>query len=512
MDLATGLAHVDWSRLQFAVTAMFHFIFVPLTLGLAFIVAFMETIYVRTGDEYWKRVTKFWMKLFAINFVVGISTGLIMEFQFGMNWSNYSWVVGDVFGAPLAIEGIVAFFLEATFFAVMFFGWDKVRKGTHLFATWMVAIGSNLSALWILIANGWMQYPVGSHYNPDTARLEMLNFWEILFSPMGIIKFLHTVGSGYVVASLFVVTVSAWYLLKKRDTVFAKRSIAVAAAFGLITSIFLAGTGDQSGYIIAQKQPMKLAAMEGLYDGERQAGVVAMGILRPNVKPGDGQDPFWLEIKIPYALSFMGYRDVNAFVPGINDLVYGNAAEGIIGAGELMERGALAQIALAAYKESVKAGDRAGSEFHRMTVAENAPYIGYGSLEKPEDIVPPVGITFYSFRIMVMLGMFFIALFGAILFLLHRGQIEKYPPFLRLCLLGLPLGYIAAQAGWVVAEVGRQPWAVQDLLPVHTAATSIGAGAIQISFWIFVFIFVVFFMAGLKVMLEQIKIGPEGGK
>lgn len=512
MELATGIGYVDWSRLQFAVTAMFHFIFVPLTLGLAFIVAIMETIYVKTGDEYWKMVTKFWMKLFAINFVVGISTGLIMEFQFGTNWSNYSWLVGDIFGAPLAVEGIVAFFLEATFFAVMFFGWDKVRQGTHLFATWMVAIGSNLSALWILIANGWMQYPVGSHFNPDTARNEMLNFWEILFSPVAITKFLHTVASGYVVAALFVVGISAWYLLKKRDVQFAKRSMAIGAAFGLMMSIFLAMSGDESGYEIAQKQPMKLAAMEGLYDGERQAGVVALGMLTPGKRPGDDRDPFLFDIHIPYALSFMGYRDVNAFVPGINDLVYGNSAEGIESASTLIERGKTAQSALASYKQAQDNGDFVAAARYRALVEQNAPYIGYGYLENPTDIVPPVALTFYSFRVMVGLGVFFIALFAGIFFFLRRGTIEDKPWFLRLCVFSIPLGFIAAQAGWLVAEVGRQPWAIQDLLPVQAAATSIGAGAVQITFWLFVLLFIIFFIAGLRVMLQQIVIGPQGGK
>ncbi|MBB5022297.1 cytochrome ubiquinol oxidase subunit I [Desulfurispira natronophila] len=512
MDLATGIEHVDWSRLQFAVTAMFHFIFVPLTLGLGFIVAIMETIYVKTGDEYWKMVTKFWMKLFAINFVVGVSTGLIMEFQFGTNWSNYSWLVGDIFGAPLAIEGIVAFFLEATFFAVMFFGWDKISKGAHLFSTWMVAIGANLSALWILVANGWMTYPVGAHFNPETARNEMLSFAEILFSPVAITKFLHTVASGYVVAALFVVGISAWYLLKGRETQFAKRSIAVAAAFGLITSIFLAMSGDESGYEIAQKQPMKMAAMEGLYDGQTQAGVVALGMLTPGKRPGDDREPFLFDIYIPYALSFMGYRDINAFVPGINDLVYGNPEQGIPAASELIERGNLAQESLAAFHDARDRGDEIAMSQHRSVIEEHAPYIGYGYLSEPTDIVPPVALTFYSFRVMVGLGVFFIVLFAATFYFLRKNTLENKTWFLRLCVLSIPLGFIAAQAGWLVAEVGRQPWAIQDLLPVQAAATSIGAGAVQITFWLFVLLFIIFFIAGFKIMLRQIVIGPQGGK
>ena len=265
------LSLIDWSRAQFALTAIYHWIFVPLTLGLSFIIAIMESIYVRTGKEEWKRITQFWMKLFGINFAIGIATGIILEFEFGTNWSNYSWYVGDIFGAPLAIEGIMSFFLESTFIAIMFFGWEKVSKKFHLLSSWLVAIGSNLSALWILVANAWMQSPVGMHFNPETARSEMLNFWEVLFSPVAINKFLHTVTSAYVLAALFVIAVSAWYLLKKRNLMLAKKSMVIAATFGLLASLFLAITGDGSAYQVAQKQPAKLAAMEGLYHGKTQA-------------------------------------------------------------------------------------------------------------------------------------------------------------------------------------------------------------------------------------------------
>jgi len=271
---------VNWSRAQFALTAMYHWLFVPLTLGLSFIVAFMETLYVRTGNPEWKRITKFWMSIFGINFAIGVATGIILEFEFGTNWSNYSWFVGDIFGAPLAIEGIMAFFLESTFIAVMFFGWNKVSKKFHLLSTWLVAIGSNLSALWILVANAWMQNPAGMRFNPDTARNEMVDFWEVLFSPVAINKFLHTISSGYVLASVFVMGVSAWYLLKNREHLFAKRSIVVASVFGLITSVFIVLTGDGSARNIAQFQPMKFAAMENLYVGQQNAPLVAIGILK----------------------------------------------------------------------------------------------------------------------------------------------------------------------------------------------------------------------------------------
>jgi cytochrome d ubiquinol oxidase subunit I len=271
------LGMVDWARSQFALTAMYHWLFVPLTLGLSLLCAFFESIYVSTGNEEWKRITKFWMTLFGINFAIGVATGIM--FEFGTNWSNYSWMVGDIFGAPLAIEGIVAFFLEATFFAVMFFGWDRVSKGFHLFSTWMVAIGANLSALWILVANGWMQYPVGMAFNPETVRFEMQNFWEVLFSPMAIAKFTHTTSTSFLVGALFVIAVSSWYLLRGRHVVMARKSIIVAAAFGLLSTVYVAFTGDESAYVTANKQPMKLAAYEGLYQGRINAPMTVFGIV-----------------------------------------------------------------------------------------------------------------------------------------------------------------------------------------------------------------------------------------
>ncbi|MEJ2698499.1 MAG: cytochrome ubiquinol oxidase subunit I, partial [Desulfuromonadales bacterium] len=280
------LSQVNWARAQFALTAMFHWIFVPLTLGLSFLLAFFETLYVRSGNPEWKRVTKFWMKLFAINFAIGIATGLILEFEFGTNWSNYSWMVGDIFGAPLAAEGIFAFFIEATFFAVMFFGWNRVSKKFHLFSTWMVAFGSNLSALWILVANGWMQFPRGMTFNADTARFEMHDFWSVLFSPVAIAKFTHATSSGFLLACLFVVSVSSWFLLKKRHLGLARKSIVVACIFGLLSSAFVAFTGDDSAYNVSKNQPMKLAALEGLYNGETGCALCAVGVLNPAKKPG----------------------------------------------------------------------------------------------------------------------------------------------------------------------------------------------------------------------------------
>lgn len=502
---------VDWSRAQFALTAMYHWIFVPLTLGLGFIVAIMETIYLKTNDEFWKKTTKFWMSLFAINFAIGVATGIIMEFEFGTNWANYSWFVGDIFGAPLAVEGILAFFMESTFFAVMFFGWEKVSKGFHLLSTWLVAIGSNLSALWILVANAWMQYPIGMTFNPNTVRNEMNNFWDVLFSPVAISKFLHTIGSGYVLASLFVIGVSAWYLLKKRDILFAKKSMIIGATFGLITSIFLILSGDESAHQIALKQPMKLAAMEGLYEGEEKVGIVAFGLLNPKKTMTNEENTFLFDFTIPYALSFLSFHDINAYVPGIKDLVYGNEERGILSVEEKMQKGKVAIEALESYKEAKKTSNEFLLNNSKILLDENMKYFGYGHIKNKEDVIPPVSITFYSFHIMVGLGTWFTILFALVLFLSTKKEILNYRIILKLTLFSIPLGYIASEAGWVVAEVGRQPWAIQELMPVGIAATKIATTNVMISFFIFAILFTVLLIAEIKIMTKQIKIGPNGG-
>lgn len=502
---------VDWSRAQFALTAMYHWLFVPLTLGLGFIVAIMETMYVKTGSEFWKKTTKFWMTLFAINFAIGVATGIIMEFEFGTNWANYSWFVGDIFGAPLAIEGILAFFLESTFFAVMFFGWNKVGKKFHLLSTWLVAIGSNLSALWILVANGWMQYPVGMTFNPDSVRNEMSNFWDVLFSPVAISKFLHTIASGYVMASLFVIGISAWYLLKNRDVVFAKNSMLVGATFGLITALFLTLSGDESAHQVALKQPVKLAAMEGLYEGRAEAGIVGIGILNPEKTIYNEEKVFIMEIEAPYALSLLGYHDIHAYVPGLKDLVYGNEEQGIMGADEKIIKGKIAIDAFTNYKKAHANKDTKSMALNKSILDDNMHYFGYGYLDKAEDIIPPVAITFYAFHIMVALGGWFLILFAVVLFLLTKKDIQNYRVVLWSAVLSIPLGYIAGEAGWVVAEVGRQPWAIQDLMPVGVAATNIATSNVMISFFLFAFLFTTLLIAEIKIMTTQIKIGPEEG-
>ncbi len=501
---------VDWSRAQFALTALYHWIFVPLTLGLTFIVAIMESIYVKTGDVWWKNTTKFWMGLLAINFAIGLATGIIMEFEFGTNWSNYSWIVGDIFGAPLAIEGLMAFFMESTFFAVMFFGWEKVSKKAHLLSTWLVALGSNLSALWILIANGWMQHPVGMEFNPDTARNEMTDFWALVFNPNAYAKFLHTISGGYVLASLFVIAISSWYLLKKRDLHFARRSILVAASFGFMVSLFNVTTGDDSARHVAKHQPMKLAAMEGLYEGEAGAEIVAFGILNPNKKLGDDQDAFLFKISIPYGLSALSYHKLDAYIPGIQELVYGDKTRQIISAQEKIDIGKEAVKALSDYKEAKKSAQMQKADEALSLFKEKSRFLGYGYLEKPEDVVPPVAITFYAFHTMVMFGSWFIFLFLMMLYLSMTNELHKKKWVLWSGVASLPMGYAAQEAGWITAEVGRQPWAIQDMLPVGMATSNISSSSVMITFWMFAILFTALLIAEVKIMSTQIKIGPEG--
>lgn len=514
---------VDWSRAQFALTAIYHWLFVPLTLGLGFICAIMETVYYRTGDEFWKRTTKFWLRLFGINFAIGIATGLILEFEFGTNWSNYSHFVGDIFGAPLAIEGIMAFFLEATFVAVVFFGWNKVSKGFHLASTWLTAIGANLSALWILVANAWMQYPVGCTFNLETVRNEMTSFWDVLLSPVAVNKFTHTVTSSFVLAAVFVIGVSAWYLLKGREEKMAKKSIAIASVFGLIFSLVTAFSGDRSGAIIAEVQPMKLAAMEGLYDGEEGAGLTVIGILRPESERSSNDDAFYFKLGIPKLLSIMSYRDAEAYVAGINDLVNGNPAYGIMSAEEKIERGRKAVEELARYRDAKRNGDQAAideitAEFDPSTpegeefLREYFAYFGYGYLDSPNDIVPDVPLTFYMFRIMVGLGAFFILLFAVFLWLSYKDRLERYRWILWIAIFSVPLAYLAGQAGWCIAEVGRQPWVIQDLMPTSIAASRIGSGAVITTFFLFLALFSILLAAELRIMFKQIALGPDKEK
>jgi cytochrome d ubiquinol oxidase subunit I len=514
------LSLVNWSRGQFALTAYYHWLFVPLTLGLSLILAFMETMYVRTGDEKWKNITKFWMTLFGINFAIGVATGIIMEFEFGTNWSNYSWFVGDIFGAPLAIEGIMAFFLESTFLAVMFFGWNKISRKWHLASTWLVAIGANLSALWILVANAWMQHPVGMHFNPETARNEMLNFWEILLSPVAVMKWLHTTASGFVLAAVFVTGISAWFLLKKRENLLARRSIMVAATFGILASIFLIWSGDQSTRQIVHVQPMKFAAIEGLYHGQKGAGLVAIGVMSQASDDPENENlkDFAVRIEIPNFLSYMAYGHFDAFVPGVIDLIRGNPENNIISSVEKMERGKYAREILKEMKDARAADDfvtyeARKSKFMDPGFQENYfRYFGYGFIDEPGKLIPNVPLSFYSFHIMVGLGFWFLVFFVFALVMAWRDTLARRRGFLRLAIWTIPLAYLASLTGWTVAEMGRQPWVIQDLLPTFAAVSQIDAGMVQVTFWLFAAIFTTLAIAEVRIMTRQIKLGPKEGR
>lgn len=487
---------IDWSRAQFALTAIYHWLFVPLTLGLAVIMATMETLYVRTGNEFWKRTAKFWMKLFGINFAIGVATGLILEFQFGTNWSNYSWFVGDIFGAPLAIEGILAFFMEATFVAVMFFGWHKVSKGFHLASTWLTGLGATISAWWILVANSWMQYPVGMEFNPETMRNEMVDFMAVAFSPVAVVKFFHTVLSSWMLGAAFVIGVSAWYLIRKREKEFALASMKVAAAVGLFAALVTAGTGDKSAYQVAQVQPMKLAAMEALYEGGTHESLTVVG-----------------SIKIPEMLSFLATHSTAGYVPGINNLLEGGYTlpdgSTALSADEKMVNGKKAITALDDFRRAKEEGDEASMQIARSALKEYMPYFGYGYIQNKEDLVPHVGLLFWSFRVMVGLGMYFILFFLVILFLVWKKRLAELNWLHWISLWSIPLAYIASQAGWIVAEMGRQPWTIQDLLPVNAAVSKLETGSVQTTFFIFLIMFTVLLIAEIGIMVKAIRKGPD---
>jgi cytochrome d ubiquinol oxidase subunit I len=503
---------IDWSRAQFALTAMYHWLFVPLTLGLGLIMCILETIYYRTGDEKWKRTVKFWMKLFGVNFAIGVATGIILEFEFGTNWSNYSWFVGDIFGAPLAIEGIVAFFMEATFIAVLFFGWNKVSKGFHLASTWLTVIGATMSAWWILVANAWMQFPAGMDFNPDVVRNEMTDFVAVALSPVAVNKFFHTVISSWMLGATFVIGVSSWFLLKKREKTFALDSIKVAVLVGIAGIVLSFVTGDKSATLVAQKQPMKLAAMEALYEGGNSVGLVGVGVLAPGKQYNDSKDPFVFKIEIPNMLSFLAVRDFDGYVPGINNLVNGgyDTPKGkALSIEEKMEKGRTAQAALDKYREAKKANDKALQTEAKQTLDENFEYFGYGYFKSPADAIPNVALVFYAFRVMVILGGFFLLLFIVIWFYSFKKKFAETKWLQWVALFSIPLAYITSQAGWIVAEVGRQPWAIQDILPVTTAISSIDTASVQVTFFIFLTLFTVLLIAELGIMVKQIKAGPE---
>lgn len=487
-------ALTDWSRLQFALTACYHWIFVPLTLGLSVIMAIMESIYVKKGDPFWRQTAKFWMKLFAINFAVGIATGIILEFEFGTNWSNYSWFVGDIFGAPLAIEGILAFFMEATFFAVMFFGWNKVSRRTHLAATWLTGIGASVSALWILVANAWMQHPVGMTFNPDTVRHEMTDFWALVLNPVATSKFFHSVFSGWMTGAIFVIGISSWYLLRKRHTRFALASIRIAALTGIAGTLAVMLSGDSSGVHAAKYQPMKLAAIEGLADGGTRAPF--------SVVPG---------VEIPGMLSILATHNIDGYVPGINNMLDGYTTpegETFPSAEKKMESGKKAIEAFKTYRAN-KDKDPHTAMQARKVLQENIAHFGYGYIQSRNELVPPVRLLYWAFRVMVGLGGYLFLLMVAVLWAERKKRLAEMKWLLRIALLSTPLVYLAGQAGWIVAEVGRQPWTIEGLLPVKAAVSSVSVAAVQTTFFIFVAIFTLFLLIEIRILLKAIQKGPE---
>ena len=478
---------VDLSRLQFALTAMYHFLFVPLTLGLSFMLVVMEVTYVVTGKEMYKDMTRFWGKLFGINFALGVATGITMEFQFGTNWAYYSHYVGDIFGAPLAIEGLMAFFLESTFIGLFFFGWDRLSKGKHLLATCLMALGSNLSALWILVANAWMMAPVGSEFNFETMRMEMTNFWAVVTSEWAQAKFAHTIAGGYMTGAMFVMALSAYYMLRRQDVSFAKSSFRLAAVFGTVAAL------------------LTIAAMEAIWDTHEAPAPMTLFAL-----PDEEARTNHAQIDFPWVMGLIGTRSLSTEIPGINQL----EAQ----ARERIENGVKAVTTLEALRKDPK-----NAELREAFTAVKDD-LGYGLLLKrytedvsaatPEmiaqaaaDTIPGVAPMFWSFRLMVGCGLAMALVFvlGAVYSV--KNVITEKRTLLKLTLLALPLPWLACEAGWFVAEYGRQPWTIYNILPTHLSVSSLSAGEVLGS----VIGFVVLYSALLVVeMWLMIRLGRKG--
>lgn len=501
---------IDWSRAQFALTAIYHWLFVPLTLGLALIMGIMETCYYRTGKQFWREAAVYWQRLFGVNFAMGVATGIILEFEFGTNWSNYSWFVGDIFGAPLAIEGIVAFFMESTFVAVMFFGWEKVSRGFHLASTWLTGLGATISAWWILVANSWMQYPVGCEFNPDTVRNEMTSFIDVALSPFAVDKFFHTVTSSWIIGAVFVCAVSCWYLLKRRNTRLATESIKIASVVGIAAAVLTMATGDSSAVKVAQAQPMKLAAMEALYDGGNGVGLTAVAAVNPFEQPDyakGGEPP--LRIAMPCGLSLLATHSLDGYVPGVNDLLNGyTRADGKRepSAEEKMQRGRKAIAMLAEYRK-LKAANPGDKQLPRLAaqLKEDMPYFGYGYIKDRAELVPYIPVNFYAFRVMVGVGTLLLLFFLVIGHVAWRRDVAGSRRWLHWAAIAmLPLAYIASEAGWIVAELGRQPWAIQDMMPTLAAVSDISTGSVALTFFIFLVLFTVLLVAELRIMCKVI--------
>lgn len=500
---------VEASRLQFAITAIYHFLFVPLTLGLAVVLGIMESVYVMSGKEIWRDMTKFWGKLFAINFAMGVATGITMEFQFGTNWAYYSHYVGDIFGVPLAIEGLMAFFLESTFVGMFLFGWNRLSKGAHLTVTWLMAIGTNLSALWILIANGWMQNPIGATFNPETMRMELHSFFEIFFNEVAQSKFVHTISAGYVTGAMFVLSVSCYYLLKKTNLEIARRSVIVASAFGLLSALSVVVLGDESGYTTGMNQRMKLAAIEGMWETEKAPASLTLFAI-PNQEKQINE----YEIKIPYALGIIATRSLDKEVQGVKELV--QIAESRIANGikqyEVLKR----------LRTKQSQDPQADKEFLRKNFSD----VGHALLLKkyrndienasPEqikmaaqDTIPNVSPLFYSFRVMVGLGLFFIVLFFLSFYHMNVKRDFNKKWLLKLCLYSLPLPWIAAEFGWFVAEYGRQPWVIDGILPTALGVSSVSTGQVLASIIGFVVLYTLLLVVDLYLMIKFAKMGPN---
>ncbi|RMX21039.1 cytochrome bd-I ubiquinol oxidase subunit CydA [Legionella jordanis] len=498
---------VDLSRLQFALTALYHFLFVPLTLGLSLLLAIMETIYVMTGKEIWRQMVKYWGLLFGINFVMGVATGLTMEFQFGTNWAYYSHYVGDVFGAPLAIEGLMAFFLEATFVGLFFFGWDRLTRFQHMVCTWLLALGTNLSALWILIANGWMQNPVGAEFNFKTMRMEVNHFFDIFFNPVAQAKFVHTISAGYVTGAVFVLSVSAYFLLRGRNIPFAKRSMTVAVSFGLASALSVVVLGDESGYLANSNQKMKMAAMEAMWHTEKApASLTLIGI------PDEQNQNTKYAVEIPYVLGLIATRSLNEPLEGISELIEQGKQH--------IHEGMRAYKALTQLQINPE-DEQAKTEFQKYGKS-----LGYGLLLKKyresvsdaseeqvdkaaHDLAPHVTPMFFSFRIMVACGFFFIFLFAMGFYLSIKRKLYSTRWYLVIAWLALPLPWVAAELGWVVAEYGRQPWVVQGILPTAVATSSVSSSQLITSLIFFISFYSTLAIIELYLMVKYIRLGPE---
>ncbi|MBP6103655.1 MAG: cytochrome ubiquinol oxidase subunit I [Gammaproteobacteria bacterium] len=500
---------VQLSRLQFALTALYHFLFVPLTLGLAFVLAIMESVYVMTGKIIYKDMTRFWGKLFAINFAMGIATGITLEFQFGTNWAYYAHYVGDIFGVPLAIEGLMAFFLESTLVGLFLFGWDRLSKVQHLAVTWLVALGSNLSALWILIANAWMQNPVGTHFNEHTMRMELSSLSEVFFNPVAQVKFVHTVASGYVTGTVFVLGISAYYLLKGRDLPFARRSFAVAAGFGLASILSVIVLGDESGYTIGSVQKAKLAAIEGMWETEpAPAAFTLFGL------PSDNDQKTYASLKIPYALGIIATRSLDTPILGLKDLIKQNTLRirrGMIAYGLLQDLkkepgGSHPQLrkAFDAYKDDLGFGLLLKRYTPRVVDATEAQI-----LEAARHSVPNSWPLFWSFRIMVGCGFLMLFLFMAAFYYNAKRNIEQKKWLLRFAIVCIPLPWIAAECGWIVAEHGRQPWAIAEILPTFLGVSSISTQEVLMSLIALVTLYTGLLVLELYLMFKYARLGPS---